>query len=59
MNAETSESAMADAHMIALAVDIVIHDDGEIGEGIPGGHAWKPRDLRIDAKAMGPKLSNA
>jgi diaminohydroxyphosphoribosylaminopyrimidine deaminase / 5-amino-6-(5-phosphoribosylamino)uracil reductase len=49
MDEDASGAVRADAHVIALGVDLVISDDGTIAEGLPGGHAWTPQELRFDS----------
>ena len=56
IDACTFESVVADAHAFALAVDIVIHDDGAIVEGTPGGHAWTPPDLHLGSERDGVEI---
>jgi diaminohydroxyphosphoribosylaminopyrimidine deaminase/5-amino-6-(5-phosphoribosylamino)uracil reductase len=56
IDAGASESAVADARAFALAVDIVIHDNGAIVEGSSGGHAWTPSDLHLDSERGGVEI---
>jgi diaminohydroxyphosphoribosylaminopyrimidine deaminase / 5-amino-6-(5-phosphoribosylamino)uracil reductase len=59
MDDDASGPARADAHMVAVGVDVVISDDGTIAEGVPGGHAWTPRDLRLDSDSDSAELLTA
>jgi diaminohydroxyphosphoribosylaminopyrimidine deaminase/5-amino-6-(5-phosphoribosylamino)uracil reductase len=45
---EASLSASSDVETISLAYDVVLHEDGALTEGVPGGHAWTPADGNVD-----------
>jgi diaminohydroxyphosphoribosylaminopyrimidine deaminase/5-amino-6-(5-phosphoribosylamino)uracil reductase len=45
---EAYPSASSDVETISLAYDVVLHEDGALTEGVPGGHAWTPPAGNVD-----------